>query len=131
MKIILGVFDPSFRELKARFELESYNCDWNKVTVNEHYETQLDSMGYKMSGVISPVHYACLMAEEIFFDLTNIDFNLDDDSFFRYTINELLLVLTDISYFNKTRFFRNGEEISKDEVFNWFIFHEYWNQFLN
>ena len=131
MKIILGVFSSSFYELRNKYQLTDYGTDWESIEVNEHYHQQTDCWDMPISGVISKVHFACLMAEEIYFDITHVRENLDNKSFEKITLNELLLVITDKSYLNKTTFFRNGIEIPKDEVINWFLFNEYWDQFLN
>ena len=131
MKIILGVFSESYRNLQKEHGLTSYGgFTFEPIDVNEHYKEQTDYCACVIADTLKTIHYNILMCEEIFFDLTHITLDITDQSFQRYTINELLLVLTDSSYFAKTRFFNNGEEMSKNEVFNWFIFHPYWNQFL-
>lgn len=130
MKIILGVFNDSFRNLKATYNLESFDYGWPEYPMNEHYNKEESLWGNPISDILSKIRYACEMAEEIYFDVTHIAYYLDNHSFSRYTVNELLLVITDLSYLAKTRFFRDGIEIPKDEVVNWFLFNEYWNQFF-
>ena len=130
MKIILGVFNDSFRNLKATYNLESFDYSWPQYPLSEHYMKEESLLGNPISDVLSKIRYACEMAYEICFDVTHIEHYLEDTSFSKYTINELLLVITDESYLKKTKFFRNGIEISKDEIVNWFLFHDYWDQFL-
>lgn len=124
MKIILGVFDTSFGELMRKHNLLSYGD-------GSIWQDQLPVPDHISNYIIETVSHASYQANEIYFDITNIDLELTHSSFERLTIRELTLIMITPEYLNKTRFFRDGIEIPKDDVVNWFLFNDYWDQFLN
>lgn len=125
MNILLGVFGtPTFRELKERFELKafgSFDSDLAKET-----NPVFDCTKY----VIHTVNGVMNIADQIFFDLTHIDFEVRENTFKIHTYCELFLCITTPEYLNKARFFINGIDQNKQKIVDQFIFQEYWNQYL-
>lgn len=121
MKIILGVFQRSFYQLLDKYDLIDFAC----------FTTYKDL--HNIGGcqpLLMKVNGALRDCEECYFDLTGVYFELKERSFERVTIGELHLVITTPEYLAKTRFFKDGEEYPKEEVLNWFLFDNYWNQYL-
>lgn len=121
MKIILGVFWAySFDKLKEDFACTHYQTWW------EEFDPDIDFVLMK-TVVMKKVYWAALEAEEIYFDLSHIRTKINRRSFvISYTINELFTILTNPDFFEKTRFFKHGEELDKNKVFNDFIFNSFW-----
>jgi hypothetical protein len=121
MKIILGVFQRSFYALSKKYDL----IDFSEFTSYK----DLHNIG-GCYYLLAKVNGALDECKECYFDLTAVIFELKDLSFNRVTIGELHLVITTPEYLAKTRFFKDGEEFTKEEVVNWFLFDNYWNQYL-
>ena len=124
MKIILGAFyneGTTFQKLKERFDLISFIgfCDGHKPTncASENH-------------IILTVNNALNKCDICYFDLSSIDFCLKAESFTRYSILELHLILTTPEYLDKTVFYKHGQIFPKEEVINWFLFDPFWNQYL-
>jgi len=121
--IILGVFyneQGTFQKLKDRTLSESF-VDFEDFKPTAHF---------CVNSVLNIVHLALVRCEICHFDLSAVKLELESDSFRKYTLMELHLVITTPEFLDKTIFYQNGEVMKKETVINWFLFDKYWNQFL-
>lgn len=126
MNILLGVFGTdSFRNLKAEYNLTTWSSFDHRIKIETN--PIFDCTEY----IIHTVNANMALADEIFFDLTYVDFEIREFTFECHTYCELFLCITTPEYFAKARFFIDGIEQNKQEIVDKFIFQEYWNQFLN
>ena len=120
MRLLLGIFDRSFYDLRDRYNCHIYG-DWSYDYKPTNFEE---------SGVIAIINNGASVAEEIYFDITHIKFSLTERSFERsVTVSELYLIITTPEYLNKTTFFKDGQIIDKEYILNWFLFDPFWKQF--
>jgi len=122
MRIILGVFGNTFQKLRQDYNCQAYGNWYDTPSV----DTNFNEDNY----VVKIVNGVAQIAEEIFFDITQIDFKITEMSFERsITISELFLIVTTPEYLNKTIFFREGIMVDKQEILDWFLFDPFWKQF--
>lgn len=120
MRLLLGIFDNSFYDLRDKFNCYIYG-DWNYDYKPTNFEE---------SGIVAIINNGASISSEIYFDITHIKFNLTEQSFERsVTVSELYLVITTPEYLNKTTFFKDGEMFPTDKVLEWFLFDPFWKQF--
>ena len=120
MNIVLGVFcneESTFNALRKKTNADAFGDFVNDVTF--HNDCILDR-----------VHSALIRCKTCHFDVSSVKFELELDSFTKYTLMELHLVITTPEFLDKTIFYKNGIVIKKETVINWFLFDKYWNQFL-
>jgi len=112
MKIILGIFAESFYKLKQQYNLNDYGSfRYDFKASNLDYDETDHIADHKV--VLAHVCKACIECEEIYFDVTNINFNFNKPPHWVITLSELHLVLTRPDFFKKTTFFHDGDIINK------------------
>jgi len=107
MNILLGIYrTPTFTERLKDSSLQTY--PFSELLTDWDYCINL--------GIIDLVAMACSHCDKIYFVLDDITFPLRRKV---YTCSELLLILNDKHFLNKTIFILDNKELSEGEFKEW------------